>query len=366
MASADDIAAQLPADPGFLTPPSRVVTRGSFCFIPCREGPGCLVSRDELRKLVKHERAPHPVLNPAQPGRSTARNATSDEESGKQYFKFRLNFIGYHLLLRSTADCCRRNVQAHLMMSRTMRGMLLQSTLLIKEAQWTQLRLSKIYGTKQSNSCTRQDRTCNPDTLEKQTTSYLFEPIEMPKVSCSYMCPHDLLCQCGAGIRVRITETKHKLILEFKGTHDKNSHSLRIMHARSSAPGVGGIKSYMSDNSNSDNSAKFQAIDFIRSKIPYSPLSPVLQELRRKGNAKYLYRRNLNGISDSDSYSDSDTSSVPQQIRVRRDRCLKRINASAAGVAYSRLAYDSPNSKDVTEVEYATEWYSESPGRQSL
>ncbi len=36
---------------------------------------------------------------------------------------------------------------------------------------------------------------------------------------------------------------------------------------------------------------------------------------------------------------------------------LKRIDASAAGVAYSRLAYDMPSSKDVTEVEYATEYY---------
>ncbi len=59
--------------------------------------------------------------------------------------------------------------------------------------------------------------------------------------------------------------------------------------------------------------------------------------------------------SDSDSSSDSDMSAVPQQIFVRRDRCLKRINAFAAGVAYSWQAYDSPSSKDVTEVEYATE-----------
>jgi hypothetical protein len=59
-------------------------------------------------------------------------------------------------------------------------------------------------------------------------------------------------------------------------------------------------------------------------------------------------------------------SSVQQQISVRRDRCLKGINASAAGVAYSGPAYDSPRSKDVTEVEYATEWYLESPGRPSL
>jgi hypothetical protein len=39
--------------------------------------------------------------NPAQSGRINALKATSDEESGKQYFKFRLNFIVYHLLLLS-------------------------------------------------------------------------------------------------------------------------------------------------------------------------------------------------------------------------------------------------------------------------
>ncbi len=125
MASADDNAAQLPAYPGFLKLPSRVVKREAFRGIPCREGPGRLVSRDELRKLVEHGRAPHPVHNPAQPGRITARNATSDEEKGKYSLKFQLNFIGYYLLLRSTAACRWRNVQAHLMMRR-MRGMLLQ------------------------------------------------------------------------------------------------------------------------------------------------------------------------------------------------------------------------------------------------
>ncbi len=53
---------------------------------------------------------------------------------------------------------------------------------------------------------------------------------------------------------------------------------------------------------------------------------------------------------------------MPLQICVWRDRCLKRINASA----YSGPVYNSPSSKDVTEVEYATEWYSESPGWPSL
>ncbi len=83
MACADDNSAQLPADPGFLTPPSRVVTRWAFRCIPCREGPCRLVSRDEQRKLEEHGRTPHPYHNPAQPGRITARKATSDEESGR-------------------------------------------------------------------------------------------------------------------------------------------------------------------------------------------------------------------------------------------------------------------------------------------
>jgi hypothetical protein len=45
MASAYDDPVQLPADPGFLTPPSRVVTIGSFRGIPAREHPGRPLSR---------------------------------------------------------------------------------------------------------------------------------------------------------------------------------------------------------------------------------------------------------------------------------------------------------------------------------
>ena len=122
--------------------------------------------------------------------------------------------------------------------------------------------------------------------IGKADDLYLFEPIVMSKVSCTYMCPHDPSCQCGAGIR--ITETKRKLTLEFKGTHDKNSHRLRVMQARRSAPGVGGFKSYMSDNSDSDNSAKFRAFEFIRSTIPLLLISiqPCLAGVKQKGNRR--------------------------------------------------------------------------------
>jgi hypothetical protein len=85
MTSAEDSFVQLQADPGCLITPSLVVTRGSFCSIPCSKGPGRLVSRDELKKLEEHGRAPHHNHDPAQParGRITARYATSDEESGR-------------------------------------------------------------------------------------------------------------------------------------------------------------------------------------------------------------------------------------------------------------------------------------------
>ncbi len=89
MASDNDNSVQLPADPGFLTPPSRVVTRGSFRGIPAREGKGRQYSRDELIKFVKQGRAPHPIWNPAKSGRISAWNKSSDDEqSGDYYFKF--------------------------------------------------------------------------------------------------------------------------------------------------------------------------------------------------------------------------------------------------------------------------------------
>jgi hypothetical protein len=181
--------------------------------------------------------------------------------------------------------------------------------------------------------------------IGKEDDLYLFQPITESKVSCTYICPHD---GCGAGIR--ITEYKRKLVLEFKGTHDKNSHRLRIMHGVPRAPDVGGSKTIMMDNSDI-NDSKLDAFEFIRSQIPYSP---VLQEMRRKGNSECNYRRNLNGISESDSNSDTS----PIRIRVNSNTRKK--------LAAARQPYDSPSSMDEPEVEYATEWYSESPDRPSL
>jgi hypothetical protein len=132
---------------------------------------------------------------------------------------------------------------------------------------------------------------------------------------------------------------------------------MRFMHAGCSAHGVGGFKSFRGENSDSDDRANFEAFDRFRAEIPYSP---VLQELHRKGNAECHYRRNLNGISDSDSNSDT-SPERPRQKTIRKD-----IRSLSAGAAVSRKPYDSPSSKDATEVEYATEWYEESPERPSL
>ena len=139
MASDDDNSVRLPVDPRFLTPPSRLVTIGNFRGIPARERPARSVARDELKKFAEHERAPHPmdnpaksgtapivkldqesdeevvspdvldglrimaaqgriphpIHNPAKPGRITSWNDTTDEEAleGNYYFKFRLNYV---------------------------------------------------------------------------------------------------------------------------------------------------------------------------------------------------------------------------------------------------------------------------------
>ncbi len=183
--------------------------------------------------------------------------------------------------------------------------------------------------------------------VETADDLYLFEKRMESKVSSTYTCLHDLLCTYGAGIRV--SETRRKLILEFR------AHMIRtllIMHAGSSAPDVGGFKSYMSDNSDSDYPAKFEAFIRLRSEISYSP---VLQQLCRKGSAECHYLQNLNSISNS--HSNSYTSpELPRKKSDRKDR----------GLAYRAKLYVSPSSNDVIEVEYATQWYSESLGRPSL
>jgi hypothetical protein len=47
----------------------------------------------------------------------------------------------------------------------------------------------KIYGTKQSTSCTKQDRTCNPDTLGKPTTSISWNQLRCLKFR-AHTCVH--------------------------------------------------------------------------------------------------------------------------------------------------------------------------------
>ena len=92
MASADGDSVRLPADPQFFTPPSRLVTIGSFRGIPARvQNLVRSVARGELKTFAEHGRAPHPINNTAKPGRIAARNVGNDtrnEESGKSCFKF--------------------------------------------------------------------------------------------------------------------------------------------------------------------------------------------------------------------------------------------------------------------------------------
>jgi hypothetical protein len=84
----------------------------------------------------------------------------------------------------------------------------------------------------------------------------------------------------------------------------------------------------MSDNSDSDEPAKFKAFKCTRAEIPYSP---VLQELRRKGNEECRYRRNQNGKSDSSIYSDAS----PEPQRKKFVWKKRNIDSLSAGSDYT-------------------------------
>ncbi len=136
-------------------------------------------------------------------------------------------------------------------------------------------------------------------------------------------------CWCDTGIR--ITETKQSLKLETIGVHDRHSHIGGRMHARKSAPGVGGFSRPESEASTNDESGwwswnKFSR--FINLTLPWAgnerndlrcvaanfafeliraaePCRPVLEEFRQRGNEKCNDLRQLCGISDTASETDS-------------------------------------------------------------
>ena len=93
------------------------------------------------------------------------------------------------------------------------------------------------------DSGTRQD----PYFIGKPDDLYLWSYSGGCKRVSTYYCPFNITCDCDAGIRV--SEYKTKLVLEATGTHDMQSHRLRVMHAGCSERGVGGFNSDLSDNS---------------------------------------------------------------------------------------------------------------------
>ena len=52
-----------------------------------------------VRIMAAQGRIPHPIHNPAKPGRITSWNDTTDEEAleGNYYFKLRLNYVSFVL-----------------------------------------------------------------------------------------------------------------------------------------------------------------------------------------------------------------------------------------------------------------------------
>jgi hypothetical protein len=103
-------------------------------------------------------------------------------------------------------------------------------------------------------SCT----VMQPDYVGKAEDLYLWCLIGEPKTCWQYACPMRYSCGCDTGIR--ITETKQTLKLETVGVHDRHSHIGGKMHARKSAPRVGGFSRQENEASANDESGRWSSI----------------------------------------------------------------------------------------------------------
>jgi hypothetical protein len=76
---------------------------------------------------------------------------------------------------------------------------------------------------------------------------------------------------CGFDTGIQITETKQTLKLETVEVHDQHSHNGGKMHARKSAPGVGGVSRPENEASANDESGGWSSNKFSRLIVLTSP-----------------------------------------------------------------------------------------------
>ncbi len=135
------------------------------------------------------------------------------------------------------------------------------STLPIINKQWIRMRLLMTFSDMlkiMHASCT----VMQPEYVGKPEDLYLWCLILQSKTRCEYACPMPYSCGCVTCIR--ITVTKQSLKLETNGVHDRHSHIGGRMHARKSAPGIGGFSRPESEASGNDESGGWSSIIFSR------------------------------------------------------------------------------------------------------
>ena len=149
-------------------------------------------------------------------------------------------------------------------------------------------------------------------------------------------CPMRFTTGCPCAIR--ITETQHYLSLQFFGHHTPDCHARPQLTGRSSAPALGGHKSYYSPGKDSGKSCIFLSFtqssrspqrradgdqDLVRRKasnvafnIMHASVlgSPVMDMLRDDGSRRCDERRALLGYSSYDSDNDSDNESAQRWL----------------------------------------------------
>ena len=100
------------------------------------------------------------------------------------------------------------------------------------------------------------------DHVGKPQDLYLWCSVDGAKNWGLWGCPMRFTTGCPCAIR--ITETKNYLTLQFFGDHTPDCHSRPKLTGRSSAPALGGHKSYYSPGKDSENVESGKSIQFFR------------------------------------------------------------------------------------------------------
>ena len=143
-----------------------------------------------------------------------------------------------------------------------MAGELRRGIASITERPWICPKLLIMFFMRATEFMHQSDLRMNADHVGKAPDLYLWCSVDGAKNWGLWGC--QMLFTTGCPCAIRITETKHYLLLQSFGHHTPDCHFRPKLTGRNSAPALGGHKSYYSPGKDSENVESGKSIDFFR------------------------------------------------------------------------------------------------------